>query len=88
MTRESAAHGGFWFPESHLVMSWEPESVLDSPLSGTIGSLRSTRDPSIQDRIEQAFRAEWCHLGIFGVDCVTIVWCFLPPLYFLDFFNV
>jgi hypothetical protein len=42
----------------------------------------------IQDRIEQAFRAEWCHLGIFGVDCVTIVWCFLPPLYFLDFFNV
>jgi hypothetical protein len=53
-----------------------------------INSLRSTRDPSIQARIDQAFRAEWCHLGIFGVDYITIVWCFLPPLYFLDFFNV
>jgi hypothetical protein len=42
MTRESAARGGFWFPESHLVMSWEPESVLDSPLSGTIG-----RNPTV-----------------------------------------
>jgi hypothetical protein len=36
----------------------------------------------------KAFKAEWCHLGIFGVEGVTIVWCFLPPLYFLDFFNV
>jgi hypothetical protein len=44
-----------------------------------INSLRSTQDPSIQARIDQAFRAEWCHLGIFGVDCVTIVWRFLPP---------
>jgi hypothetical protein len=50
--------------------------------------VRSTRDPSIQARIDQAFKAEWCHLGIFGADCATIVWCFLPPLYFLDFFNV
>jgi hypothetical protein len=43
-----------------------------------INSLRSTWDPSIQARIDQAFRAESCHLGIFGVDCVTM-WCFLPP---------
>ncbi len=26
-----------------------------------INSLRSTREPSIQARIDQAFRAEWCH---------------------------
>jgi hypothetical protein len=52
-----------------------------------INSLWSTREPSIQARIDQAFRAEWCHLGIFGDDCVTIVWHFLPPLYFLNFFN-
>jgi hypothetical protein len=44
-----------------------------------INSLWSTQDPSIQARIDQDFRAEWCHLGIFGVDSVTIVWCFLPP---------
>jgi hypothetical protein len=44
-----------------------------------INSLWSTRDPSIQARIDQAFRAEWCHLGIFGVDCATIVCCFLAP---------
>ncbi len=50
-------------------------------------SLRSTREPSIQARINQAFRVEWCHLGIFGDDCATIVWRFLPPLYFLNFFN-
>ncbi len=36
----------------------------------------------------QVYKAEWCHLGIFGADYATIVWCFLPPLYFLDFFNV
>jgi hypothetical protein len=53
-----------------------------------INSLRSTRDPSIQARIDQAFKAEWCHLGIFGADCATIVWCFLAPLYFLNFSNV
>ncbi len=53
-----------------------------------IKSLRSTWDPSIQARIEQAFRAKWCHLSIFGDDCATIVWHFLPPLYFLDFFNI
>jgi hypothetical protein len=53
-----------------------------------INSLRSTRDPTIQARLDQAFKAEWCHLGIFGADCVTIVWCFLPPLYFLNFSNV
>jgi hypothetical protein len=49
-----------------------------------INSLRFTRDSSMQARIEQAFRAEWCHLGIFGVDCDTILWCFLP-LVFLGF---
>jgi hypothetical protein len=53
-----------------------------------INSLRPTRDPTIQARLDQAFKAEWCHLGIFGADCVTIVWCFLPPLYFLNFSNV
>jgi hypothetical protein len=52
-----------------------------------INSLWSTREPSIQARIDQTFKVEWCHLGIFGVDCNTIVWHFLPPLYFLNFFN-
>jgi len=26
--------------------------------------------------------AEWCHLNIFGEDCATIVWRFLPPCTF------
>jgi len=52
-----------------------------------INSFCSTREPSVQVRIDQAFRAEWCHLGIFRHDCATIVWCFLPHLYFLDFYN-
>jgi hypothetical protein len=55
--------------------------------SKAINSLGSTREPSIQAKIDQAFRAEWCHLGIFGDDCATMVWRFLPPLYFLNFFN-
>ncbi len=37
--------------------------------------------------MDQAFRAEWCHLGIFEDNCATIMWRFLPPLYFLNFFN-
>ncbi len=53
-----------------------------------INSLQSTQEPNIQARIDQAFRMEWCHLGIFGDDCATIVWRFSPSLYFLDFFNV
>jgi hypothetical protein len=52
-----------------------------------INSLQSTQEPSIQARIDPAFRAEWCHLGIFGDYCVTIVWHFLLPLYFFNFFN-
>ncbi len=52
-----------------------------------INSLRSTREPNIQARIDQAFRTESCHLGTFGDDCATIGWRFLPPLYFLNFFN-
>jgi hypothetical protein len=45
-----------------------------------INSFWSTQEPSIQVRTNQAFRAKWCHLGIFGDDCATIVWHFLPPL--------
>ena len=71
-----------------LQQAWVATVEVGMATWKAINSLRYTRDPSIQDRIEQAFRAEWCHLGIFGVDCVTIKWCFLPPLYFLDFFNV
>jgi hypothetical protein len=52
-----------------------------------INSFRSTQELNIQARIDQAFRAEWCHLSILGDDCATIVWHFLPPLYFLNFFN-
>jgi hypothetical protein len=44
-----------------------------------IDSLPSTWEPSIQARIDHAFKAEWSHLGIFGDDCATIVWRFLPP---------
>jgi hypothetical protein len=52
-----------------------------------INSLQSTLEPSIQAKIDQALKAEWCGLGIFEDDCVTIMWHFLPPLYFLYFFN-
>jgi hypothetical protein len=50
-----------------------------------INSLISTREFSLQDNIDQAFKAKWCHLNIFGEDGTTIVWRFLPPLYFLNF---
>ncbi len=51
----------------------------------TINHLRTTREPCIQDRIDQAFRAEWCHLNIFREDSATIVWHFLPPFPFSGF---
>ncbi len=50
-----------------------------------INSLISTHDSSLQDSLDQAFKAEWCHSNIFGEDGVSIVWRFLPPLYFLNF---
>jgi hypothetical protein len=50
-----------------------------------INSFRSIRESSLQDSIDQAFKAEWWHLNIFGEDGVAIVWRFLPPLYFLNF---
>jgi hypothetical protein len=71
-----------------LQQAWVATVEVGMATWKAINSLRSTRDPSIQVRIDQAFKAEWCHLGIFGADCATIVWCFLPPLYLLDFFNV
>ncbi len=71
-----------------LQQAWVATIEVGMATWKAINSLRSTWDPSIQARIEQAFRAEWCHLSIFGDDCATIVWRFLPLLYFLDFFNV
>jgi hypothetical protein len=52
---------------------------------GAINSLQPTHEPYIRDRIDQALKAEWCHLNIFGEDGAAIVWRFLPPLYFLNF---
>jgi hypothetical protein len=71
-----------------LQQAWVATVEVGMATWKAINSLWSTRDPSIQARIDQTFRAEWCHLSIFGDDCATIVWHFLPPLYFLDFFNV
>ncbi len=71
-----------------LQQAWVDTVEVGMATWKAINSLWSTWDPSIQVSIDQAFRAKWCHLGIFGADCATIVWCFLPPLYFLDFFNV
>ncbi len=71
-----------------LQQAWVAIVEVGMAIWKAINSLRSARDSSIQARIDQAFRAEWCHLGIFGVDKVTIMWCFLPPLYLLNFFNV
>jgi hypothetical protein len=71
-----------------IQQAWVATVEVEMATWKAINSLWSTRDPSIQARIDQAFRAEWCCLGIFGDDCATIVWHFLPPLYFLDFFNV
>ncbi len=71
-----------------LQQAWMATVEVGMATWKAINSLQSTRDPSIQARIDQAFRVEWCHLSIFGDDCATIVWRFLPPLYFLDFFNV
>ncbi len=42
-----------------------------------INSVRSTPESSLQDNIDQAFKAEWCHLNIFGEDGTAIVWYFL-----------
>ncbi len=71
-----------------LQQAWVATVEVGMATWKAINSLRSTWDPTIQARLDQAFKAEWCHLGIFGADCVTIVWCFLPPLYFLNFSNV
>jgi len=70
-----------------LQQTWVTTIEVGMATWKAINSFRSTQEPSIQARIDQAFRAEWCHLGIFGDDCATIVWHFLPPLYFLNFFN-
>ncbi len=52
-----------------------------------IRSHHPTKDPNIQSRIELAFRKEWLHMNIFGKDNATIGLHFLPPLYYLNFFN-
>jgi len=70
-----------------LQLAWVATVEVGMATWKAINSLHSTREPSIQARIDHAFRAEWCHLSIFGDDCNTIVWHFLPPLYFLNFFN-
>ncbi len=70
-----------------LALGREPWKEVGMATWNAINSLRSTWDPSIRARIHQAFRAEWCHLGIFGVDCATVVWCFLPPSVFRGFLS-
>ncbi len=71
-----------------LQQAWVATIEVGMATWKAINFLQSTWDPSIQARIDQTFRAEWCHFSIFGDDCATIMWRFLPPLYFLDFFNV
>jgi hypothetical protein len=52
-----------------LQQAWVATVEVGTTTWKAINSIQSTRDPSIQARIDQAFGAEWCHLGIFGVDC-------------------
>jgi hypothetical protein len=52
-----------------------------------LGRLLDPTVPPIQSSIEITFRKEWLHLNIFGMDNATIRWHYLPPLYFLNFFN-
>ncbi len=80
--------GNLYSSRKILQQAWVATVQIEMATWKAINSLRSTRDPSIQAGIDQAFKVEWCHLGIFGADCATIVWCFLPPLHFSDFFNV
>jgi hypothetical protein len=56
-----------------LQQAWVATVEVGMATWKAINSLRSTRKLSIQARIDQAFRAEWCHLGIFGDDHATIV---------------
>ncbi len=56
-----------------LPQAWVATVEVGMATWKAINSLRSTREPSIQARIDQAFRTKWCHLGIFGDDCATIV---------------
>jgi hypothetical protein len=42
-------------------------------------SFQSTREPSIQASIDRAFRAEWCHLGIFGMIAPPSCGASCPP---------
>jgi hypothetical protein len=72
--------------KSSSKLGWQPLK-LGWPLGRPLIPF-SSPGCGIQARIEQAFRVKWCHLSIFGDDYATIVWRFLPPLYFLDFFNV
>jgi hypothetical protein len=65
-----------------LHQAWVATVEVDMATWKAISSRQSIRDPVTQDRIDQAVRAEWCHLNIFGEDCATIVWRFLPPCTF------
>ncbi len=68
-----------------LHQAWVATVEVGMAIWKAINSLKSTREPSIHNRIDQAFRAKWCHLNVFGEDGAATVWRFLPPLYFLNF---
>lgn len=44
----------------------------------------SSRDIENWARMEDCFRAAWCHFGIFESGENTISWCSILLLYFLD----
>jgi len=70
-----------------LLQAWEVAVEVGMATGKAIRTSSQNRDHNIQSRIENAFKAEWLHLHIFGKGKTTILWHLLPPLYFLDFSN-
>ncbi len=74
-----------YFSHNVFQQAWVATIEVGMATWEAINSLRSIRKSTLQDNVDQVFKAEWCHLNIFGEDGAAIVWRFLPSLYFLNF---
>jgi hypothetical protein len=70
-----------------LTQAWVATVEVGMATWKAIRAHRTTKDHDIQCSIELAFKKEWLHLNILGKDDATILWHFLPPLYFTNSSN-
>jgi hypothetical protein len=71
-----------------LLQAWVATVEVSMATWKAIRSHRPAKDPDTQLSIELAFRKEWLHLNILGKDNATIMWHYLPPMYYLTYSNV